>query len=119
MMHLDCSAPVCPLAQARAFRKVAKRRVRFGGASACQYGHVLQGEAMFELIRSNDPVLLSFAESLLKDAGMRVFIADGHMSVLEGSAGFLQRRLIIDEDDRAEATQLMVDAGLGHELRQP
>jgi hypothetical protein len=74
---------------------------------------------MFELMRTNDPVLLSFAESLLRDAGLRCFIADQNMSILEGSAGFLQRRLIIDLEDREEAIQLMQDAGLGHELRQP
>lgn len=74
---------------------------------------------MHELIRSNDPVLLSFAESLLKDAGLRCFIADTHMSVLEGSAGFLQRRLIIDAEDREEAEEIIRDAGLGGELRTP
>jgi hypothetical protein len=74
---------------------------------------------MEELIRTNDPVLLSFAESLLKDAGLRAFIADSHMSILEGSAGFIMRRVLVDSDDYQEAVELMQDAGLGHELRQP
>lgn len=74
--------------------------------------------SMEELIRTNDPVLLSFAESLLKDAGLRAFFADSHMSVLEGSAGFLMRRLLVDTNDFEEAADLMRDAGLGHELRQ-
>jgi hypothetical protein len=39
------------------------------------------------------------------------------MSVLEGSAGFLQRRVLVDADDKDEAIRLMRDAGLGHELR--
>jgi hypothetical protein len=73
---------------------------------------------MKELIRTNDPVLLSFAESLLKDAGLRAFIADSHMSILEGSAGFLMQRVLVDSDDFQEAVDLMCDAGLGHELRQ-
>jgi Putative prokaryotic signal transducing protein len=75
--------------------------------------------AMEELIRTNDPVLISFAESLLKDAGLRAFVADGHMSILEGSAGFIMRRILVDSDDFEEARGLMRDAGLGHELRQP
>jgi hypothetical protein len=72
---------------------------------------------MEEIIRSNDPVLLSFSESLLKDQGIRVFIADMHMSILEGSAGFLQRRLLVDSEDADEAEMILRDAGLGHELR--
>ena len=72
---------------------------------------------MEELIRSNDTVLLSFAESLLKDAGFRAFIADTNMSILEGSAGFIMRRLLVDSADFEEAADLMRDAGLGHELR--
>jgi hypothetical protein len=72
---------------------------------------------MEEIIRSNDLVLLSFSESLLRDAGLRVFIADAHMSVLEGSAGFIQRRLLVDAEDAEEAEEILRDAGLGHELR--
>ena len=74
---------------------------------------------MEELIRTNDPVLLSFAESLLKDAGLRAFIADSHMSILKGSAGFIMRRVLVNSDDFQEAVDLIRDAGLGHELRQP
>ena len=44
---------------------------------------------MHELIRTNDPVTLSFAESLMKDAGIRCMIADQAMSILEGSLGML------------------------------
>jgi hypothetical protein len=73
---------------------------------------------MLELIRTNDPVLLSFSESLLKDAGLRCFIADAHMSVLEGSAGFIQRRLLVDVADGEEAAEILTDAGLGAELRE-
>ena len=73
---------------------------------------------MEELIRTNDPVLISFAESLLKDAGLRAFVADNHMSILEGSAGFIMRRILVDSDDFEEARGLMRDAGLGHELRE-
>ncbi|MGO7719120.1 putative signal transducing protein, partial [Rhizobium johnstonii] len=54
---------------------------------------------MHELIRSNDPVLLSYAESLMKDAGIHCFISDQGMSVLEGSLGMLSRRLLVDGGD--------------------
>ena len=44
---------------------------------------------MIELIRTNDAVLLSFAESLMKEAEIHYFIADQGMSILEGSLGML------------------------------
>jgi hypothetical protein len=73
---------------------------------------------VIEIMRTNDPVALSFAESLMKDAGIFAMIADQGMSVLEGSLGILQRRLLVDSDRVDEARRILVDAGLGAELRQ-
>ena len=42
---------------------------------------------MRELLRSNDAVLISFAQSVLRQAGIDSFVADQHMSVVEGSIG--------------------------------
>jgi hypothetical protein len=72
---------------------------------------------MHELIRTNDPVVLSFAESLMKDAGIHCFIADQAMSILEGSLGMLPRRFMVEEDRVAQARRILIDAGLGDELR--
>ena len=72
---------------------------------------------MHELIRANDPVLLSFAESLLKDAGIHCFVADQGMSILEGSLGMLPRRLLVDDEQAVQARRILVDAGLADELR--
>lgn len=72
---------------------------------------------MIELIRTNDAVLLSFAESLMKDAGIHCFIADEGMSILEGSLGMLPRRLLVEADREDEARRILTDAGLGAELR--
>jgi len=41
---------------------------------------------MIELLRTNDLVLISCIESLLEAQGVGFFIADQHMSALEGSA---------------------------------
>ena len=68
-------------------------------------------------MRTNDPVALSFAESLMKDAGIFAMIADQGMSILEGSLGILQRRLLVDSERVDEARRLLIDAGLGAELR--
>ncbi len=72
---------------------------------------------MRELIRTNDAVLLSFAESLMKDAGIHALIADQGMSILEGSLGLLPRRFLVEEDRADEARQILTDAGLSDELR--
>lgn len=68
---------------------------------------------MKELLRTNDPVLLSFVEALLKEAGIDAMTADLNMSVLEGSIGVLPRRVLIAEDQIEVARQLLVDADLG------
>ncbi|MBB4348498.1 hypothetical protein D3C87_1823270 [compost metagenome] len=72
---------------------------------------------MIELIRTNDVVTLSLAESLMKDAGIHCLVADQSMSVLEGSLGLLQRRLLVEESRSQEARTILTDAGLETELR--
>lgn len=71
---------------------------------------------MRELIRTNDAVILSFAESLMKDAGIACMIADQSMSVLEGSLGLLPRRFLVEEGRAAEARLILIEAGLEAEL---
>ena len=71
---------------------------------------------MIELVRTNDLVLISFVESLLDRAGVRFLVADGHMSAVEGSLGFLPRRILVDADERERARRLLQDAGLSREL---
>jgi hypothetical protein len=72
---------------------------------------------MIELMRTNDAVLISFVEALLRDAGIGFFIADNNMSVVEGSLGILPRRVMISEDDAEEARRLLADAGISDETR--
>ncbi|PVB61092.1 DUF2007 domain-containing protein [Labrenzia sp. 011] len=72
---------------------------------------------MEELIRTNDPVLISFVESILTEAAIKHFVADGNMSVLEGSLGIIPRRLLVHSDQIAKARMLVREAGLGEELR--
>ena len=72
---------------------------------------------MKELIRTNDAVVLSFAESLMKEAGIGCLIADQGMSILEGSLGLLPRRFLVADEEAGEARQILVDAGLEAELR--
>ena len=56
---------------------------------------------MRELLRSNDAVLIGFAQSVLRQAGIASFVADQHMSVVEGSIGAFPRRLLVGDEDWA------------------
>jgi hypothetical protein len=72
---------------------------------------------MEELMRTNDPVLISFVESLLAEAKIAHLVLDTHMSVLEGSLGIIPRRILVDAEAIAQARRVLGDAGLAHELK--
>jgi hypothetical protein len=74
---------------------------------------------MEELIRTNDLVLISFVEALLREAGIEPWVADQNMSIIEGSLGVLQRRVMVPADRLNQARRLLIDAGVGDELRSP
>ena len=71
---------------------------------------------MEELLRTNNLVTVSFAESLLTEQGIVHFVADHHMSIVDGSLGILPRRIMVDGERLKQARQLLRDAGLGDEL---
>lgn len=72
---------------------------------------------MRELVRTNDPVLVSAVGALLDGAGIKHVVFDRNMSVLEGSLGVLPCRMLVADDDIAAARRVLTDAGLAHELR--
>lgn len=65
---------------------------------------------MKELIRSNDPVRLSFLTALLADAGIGALILDTHSSVMQGSIDILEQRLMVADDDLIEARRVLTEA---------
>ena len=71
---------------------------------------------MIELLRSNDPVLISFADALLNEAGIQHTVMDQNMSVMEGSLGILPRRMMVARDRHENARRIMIEAGLEREL---
>jgi len=66
---------------------------------------------MVELLRSNDPVRLSFLRALLADARIETVVFDLHTSFAEGSIGALQRRLMVGDDDHDQARRVLAAAG--------
>ncbi|WP_374372356.1 DUF2007 domain-containing protein [Dongia sp.] len=65
---------------------------------------------MKELIRSNDPVRLSFLTALLADAGIGALLLDTHSSIMQGSIGILEQRLMVADDDLEPARRLLIEA---------
>ncbi len=63
------------------------------------------------LVRSNDPVRLSFLTVLLADAGIGSVLLDTHASLVEGSIGAIQRRLAVAAEDEVRARRVLADAG--------
>jgi Putative prokaryotic signal transducing protein len=59
---------------------------------------------MRAVLKTIDPVVLNYAANVLEQEGIEAMIFDTHASVMDGSMGFLPRRLmVLDEDfDRAQ-----------------
>jgi hypothetical protein len=72
---------------------------------------------MRELLRTNDAVLITAIEALLKGAQIEHMVADRNVSVMEGSIGIFPRRILVDEEQFDAARQLLKEAGLADELR--
>lgn len=72
---------------------------------------------MHELVRTNNAVLITAIEALLKGAGIAHTVLDQNMSVLEGSLGVIPRRILVHDDDVKQARTVLTEAGLAHELR--
>jgi hypothetical protein len=68
--------------------------------------------SMEELLRSNDPVYLSFVRHVLDEEGIHHLVLDEHMSVLEGSIGILPRRILVAADDLEAARRALGNAAL-------
>jgi hypothetical protein len=60
-----------------------------------------------ELVRTNNAVLITAIEALLKSADIPHVVLDRHMSVLEGSLGILPRRILVDDAHQEIARQLL------------
>ena len=72
---------------------------------------------MVELLRTNDLVLISAVRAILAEDEIVVVVADEHMSALEGSVGFLPRRVLVRDEQATRARRLLEDGGLGGELK--
>lgn len=68
---------------------------------------------MEEIFRTNDLVKLSYVEHLLREAGVEYFIADQHISAVEGNIGAFPRRVMVGEVDAARARSVISEVERG------
>ena len=62
---------------------------------------------MKELLRTNDIVLISWVRALLADDDIEAFELDTHMSILEGSANAIPRRVMVANEQFDRACRLL------------
>ena len=65
---------------------------------------------MRAVLKTTDPVVLNFAVNLLSQEGIESVIFDTHASVMDGSMGFLPRRLMVLDEDFELARKLLRQA---------
>jgi len=65
---------------------------------------------MRAVLKSVDPVILNYAANLLSQEGIESVVFDTHASVMDGSMGFLPRRLMVSDEDFVRAMELLRDA---------
>ena len=68
------------------------------------------GRAVREILKTNNPVELNFAQAVLKDAGIDAVVFDTNMSVMDGSMVILPQRLMVANGDEDRAIALLKDA---------
>ncbi len=66
---------------------------------------------MHVVVKTNDPVRLSFLVALLQDAGIDAIVLDAHMSTVEGSIGAIPRRVVVPAEDSVAALRILREAG--------
>ncbi len=64
---------------------------------------------MRPVLKTNDPVLLSFAQNLLAQGDIASVVFDENASVMDGSLGILPRRLMVADEDEERGKALLRD----------
>ncbi len=65
---------------------------------------------MVELIRTNDPVLLSWLTAALRGEDIEAVVLDAHTSVMEGSISAIPRRIMVRDRDLRRARRVLAEA---------
>lgn len=68
---------------------------------------------MEEIFRTNDLVKLSYVRHVLSEAGIEHFVADEHISAVEGNIGAFPRRVMVHQEDASRAKDALRDVEPG------
>ena len=68
---------------------------------------------MKELLRTNNPVRLSWVQALLNASGIDSVVLDHHTSLVEGNIGAIPRRLMVSDGDFRRARAVLAEADEG------
>ncbi len=71
---------------------------------------------MRELCSTDDIVLKSYIEALLKDADIQYFVADESMQAMYPNMGIWSHRIYVSEEDLPSAIALLKDAEIERSL---
>jgi hypothetical protein len=67
---------------------------------------------MQEILRTNDPILISYVRSLLMDAGIESVEFDSHIANLEGGVSAIPCRLMVIDANVDRALSILADSKL-------
>jgi Putative prokaryotic signal transducing protein len=62
------------------------------------------------VLKSNNPVVLSYASHVLEESGIAAQVFDTHASIMDGSMAMLPRRLMVADEDFNRAVSLLRQA---------
>ena len=65
---------------------------------------------MRAVLKTTDPVVLNYAANVLSQEGIETVVFDAHASVMDGSMGFMPRRLMVLDEDFDRAHKLLLEA---------
>ncbi|MEM1103208.1 MAG: DUF2007 domain-containing protein [Pseudomonadota bacterium] len=72
---------------------------------------------MTELLRSADLIFISFIEAALAGAGIECFVLDRSMNAVHGGIPAFPCRVMVRDEDAAQARRIVRETGHGGELR--
>ncbi len=65
---------------------------------------------MKAVLKTTDPVAISWLTAELATRGIEAVVLDSHASIVEGSIGILPRRVMVADEDYDEARRLLETA---------
>lgn len=71
---------------------------------------------MKAILKTTDPLLVSYVIDLLGQEGIKAFEFDQNISIVEGSIGIFPRRVMVVDEEYGEALEILRGAGLSDEI---